>query len=58
MAKGIREKISWFLLLVLVTSIYHYEKNKRTKPENWELKNSISCPSARDLQSENQIILF
>lgn len=57
MAKGIREKIK------LVSSagtghFYTTTKNKRTKPEKLELKNSISCSSARDLQrSENQIIL-
>lgn len=56
MAKGIREKIK------LVSSagtghFYTTTKNKRTKPEKLELKNSISCSPARDLQrSENQII--
>ena len=58
MAKGIREKIK------LVSSagtghFYTTTKNKRTKPENWNMKNSNpSCSPARDLQrSENQIIL-
>lgn len=49
MAKGIREKIK------LVSSagtghFYTTTKNKRTKPEKLELKNSISCTPARTVQ--------
>lgn len=49
MAKGIREKIK------LVSSagtghFYTTTKNKRTKPEKMELKNTIGCTSARYLQ--------
>ncbi len=49
MAKGIREKISWFLLLVLVTSIPLRRTNVQAGKTGTE-KIRSSCSPARDLK--------